>query len=66
LTWRLGEIEKMEGIDRWSMSQLTEPIAVSLFTREMGHPPASTAEALRRYRPSPDDTPDRDEANPLP
>ena len=64
--WRMGEIEKMESIDRWSMSQLTEAVCVSLFTKELGHPPATPAEALKRYRPAPGDTPDRDEANPLP
>jgi hypothetical protein len=66
LKWRLGELDKWERIDRWSMSQLIEPVAVSLFTKETGHPPASPAEALRRYRPLPGDTPDRDEAIPLP
>jgi hypothetical protein len=66
LSWRLGELDKWQGIDRWSMSQLTEVVAVSLFTKKMGHPPASPAEALRRYRPTPGDTPDRDEAEPLP
>jgi len=66
LSWRLGDIEKWERIDRWSMSQLTEAVSVALFTKETGHPPASPAEALRRYRPLPGDTPDRDEAHPLP
>jgi hypothetical protein len=66
LTWRLGELDKWEGIDRWSMSQLIEPVAMSLFTKEVGHPPASPAEALKRYRPAPGDRPDRDEAEPLP
>jgi hypothetical protein len=65
LTWRLGELDKWERLDRWSLSQLTEAVAVSLFTKEMGHAPASSAEALRRYRPIPGDTPDRDEAEPL-
>jgi len=65
LTWRLGEIEKWERIDRWSMNALFEAVSVSLFTKETGHPPASPAEALRRYRPAPGDTPDRDEAEPV-
>jgi hypothetical protein len=65
-TWRMGEIENRDGIDRWSMSALTEAVVVSLFTKETGHRPASPAEALRRYRPSPGDAPDRDEAKPLP
>jgi hypothetical protein len=66
LNWRLGELDKWERNDRWSFSQLTEAVVVSLFTKEMGHAPASPAEALRRYRPMPGDTPDRDEAEPLP
>ena len=45
-TWRMGEIENWDGIDRWSMSALTEAVAVSLFTKETGHRPASPAEAL--------------------
>jgi hypothetical protein len=65
LNWRLGELDKWERIDRWSMSQLTEVVAVALFTKEKGHPPASPAEALRCYRPLPGDAPDRDEADPL-
>ena len=65
LNWRLGELDKWERIDRWSFSQLTEAVAVSLFTKETGHAPASPAEALRRYRPAPGDTPDRDEAEPI-
>jgi hypothetical protein len=32
----------------------------------MSRPPTSSAEALRRYLPVPGDTPDRDEAEPLP
>ena len=64
--WRPGELDKWERNDRWSFSQLTEAVAVSLFTKETGHAPASPAEALRRYRPTPGDTPDRDEAEPLP
>ena len=66
VTWRLGEIEEMEKIDRWSMSALTQSVAVSLFTKDVGHPPASAAEALKRYRPSPADAPRRDETNPVP
>jgi hypothetical protein len=65
LNWRLGELDKWEQIDRWSFGQLTEAVAVSLFTKETGRAPASPAEALRRYRPIPGDTPDRDEAEPL-
>jgi len=66
LTWRLGEIEKWERVDRWSMSALFEAVSVSLFTKEKGHPPASPAAALRHYRPAPGDTPDRDETKPVP
>ncbi len=65
LTWRLGEIEKWDGIDRWSMNALTESVAVSLFTKETGRKPASAAEALKRYRPTPGAAPDRDEAEPI-
>ena len=61
LTWRLGDIEKWDGIDRWSMNVLTESVAVSLFTKETGRPPASGAEALKRYRPSPGDSQHRDD-----
>jgi hypothetical protein len=64
--WRMGEIEQLERIDRWSMNVLFESIAVPLFFEETGHPPASPAEAVKRYRPGPGDTPDRDEAKPLP
>ena len=39
LAWRLGELDKWERIDRWSMSQLIEPVAVSLFAKE--HRPSS-------------------------
>jgi len=66
LKWRLGELEKWEQNDRWSLNQLKETVAVSLFTRETGRPPASPAEALRRYLPMPGDTLERDEAEPLP
>jgi hypothetical protein len=66
LPWRMGELEKWARNDRWSLGQLKEAVAVSLFTREVGRPPASTAEALRRYLPRPGDTPDRDEAEPFP
>ena len=65
LTWRLGEIEKWDVIDRWSMSVLAESVAVSLFARETGHQPASPAEALNRYRPSLVDPANRDEAEPI-
>ncbi len=65
LSWRLGDIEKWEGIDRWSIRSLSEVVAVSLFTKDVGHKPASPAEALKRYRPDPGDTPDRDEAEPV-
>jgi hypothetical protein len=64
--WRLGELEKLDHIDRWSLGLLKEAVAVPLFTREMGRPPLSTAEALRRYLPMPGDAPDRDEAEPVP
>ena len=39
LNWRLGELDKWERIDRWSLNQLTEAVAVSLFTKETGHRP---------------------------
>ncbi|QEH38995.1 hypothetical protein OJF2_76070 [Aquisphaera giovannonii] len=64
--WRTGDIEKGERTDRWSLGQLKEAVAVPLFTRETGRPPASPAEALRHYDPIPGDAPDRDEARPLP
>jgi hypothetical protein len=64
--WRMGDLELYDRTDRWSMNQLKEAIAVPLFTREMGRKPASPAEALRRYLPIPGDTPDRDEAEPVP
>ena len=64
--WRMGELEMWDQNDRRSMGQLKEAVAVPLFTREMGRPPASSAEALRRHLPIPGDTPDRDEAEPLP
>jgi hypothetical protein len=66
LEWRLGEIDKWEKNDRWSLGQLSESVAVALFTKELGHPPASSAEALKRYRPIAGDSPKRDEAEPLP
>jgi hypothetical protein len=66
LRWRLGELEKLDQNDRWSLGQLKEAVAVPLFTREVGHPPASPAEALRRYLPLPGDAPGRDEAEPIP
>lgn len=59
------QLDKRQRIDRWSFSQLTEAVAVSPFTKETGYAPATPAEALRRYRPTPADTPDRDEAEPL-
>ena len=62
----MGDLEKYERTDRWSMGLLKEAVAVPLFTREMGRPPASPAEALRRYFPMPGDSPDRDEAEPVP
>ena len=46
LPWRMGDLEKWERNDRWSMGLLKEAVAVPLFTREMGRPPASPAEAL--------------------
>jgi hypothetical protein len=66
LPWRMGELEQWERNDRWSLGQLEEAVAVALFARETGHPPASPAEALRRYLPIPGDSPDRDEAEPVP
>jgi hypothetical protein len=66
LKWRLGELEERDKQDRWSLGRLYEAVAMSLFTREMGRAPASPAEALRRYVPLKGDTPDRDEAEPLP
>lgn len=63
---RLGDLERWGHNDRWSLGLLKESVAVALFTREVGRPPASPAEALRRYLPSPDDAPDRDEAEPIP
>ena len=47
-TLRMGDLERLERDDRWSVGQLKESIAVPLFTREMGRPPASSAEALKR------------------
>jgi hypothetical protein len=66
LKWRLGELDEREKQDRWSLNQLTEAVAVSLFNRETGRPPATPAEAIRRYRPVAGDTPGRNEAEPLP
>ena len=65
LSWRLDELEKFAGIDRWSMNQLIEPVAVALFTRETGRAPTSPAEAVNHYRPDPDNPPDRDESKPI-
>ena len=64
--WRKGQVEQAVGNDRWSMGQLKEAVAVALFRKEQGRPPATPAEALRRYLPSPGDTPGRDEAAPVP
>ena len=64
-SWRMGELEAWDQNDRRSLSQIKETLAVGLFSRETGHAPASSAEALRRYLPIPGDTPDRDEAEPL-
>ena len=47
----MGELEELDRNDRWSLGLLKEAVAVPLFTREMGRPPASPAEALRRYLP---------------
>ncbi len=66
MPWRMGELENGERIDRWSLGRLAEAVAVPLFTRQQGRPPASSAEALRHYLPMPGDTPDRDEAEPFP
>jgi hypothetical protein len=66
LPWRMGVLELFDRTDRWSLGQLKEAVAVPLFTREMGRRPASPAEALLRYPPLPGDTPDRDQAEPVP
>jgi hypothetical protein len=66
LPWRMGDLEQLERTDLWSMGSLKEAVVVPLFTREMGRRPASTAEALLRYLPMPGDSPDRDEALPVP
>jgi hypothetical protein len=63
--WRMGDLEMWDRSDRRALGELKEAVAVSLFTREMGRPPASSAEALRRYLPIPGDAPDRDEAEPV-
>jgi hypothetical protein len=62
LAWRLDDFDSWAKNDRWSLGRLKESIAIALFRREMGRPPASPAEAIRRYLPAPGDTPDRDEA----
>jgi hypothetical protein len=62
----MGELEQWDWNDRRSLGLLKESVAVPLFTRETGRPPASPAEALRRSLPMPGDTPDRDEAEPVP
>ncbi len=64
--WRMGDLEKWDRNDRRSLAELKETVAVALFTREVGGAPASPAEALRRFFPIPGDTPDRDEAEPIP
>jgi hypothetical protein len=64
--WRMGDLELFDKTDHWSLGMLKEMVAVALFSREMGRKPASPAEALRHYLPLPGDTPDRDEAQPLP
>ena len=61
-SWRTGELEAWDQNDRRSLSQLKENLAVALFTRETGHAPASSAEALRHYLPIPGDTPERSRA----
>ena len=63
--WRMGEIEKWDKTDRWSIGWLKAVVAVPLFTREMGRPPDSPAEAIQHYFPIPGETPDRDEAEPV-
>jgi hypothetical protein len=65
LAWRLEDIESWAKNDLWSLGRLKEAIAIALFTRETGRPPASPAEALRRYQPIAGDSSDRDEAEPL-
>ena len=57
LKWRLRDLEERDKNDRWSLGRFQEAVAVSLFTRESGHPPASPAEALRRYLPIKGDAP---------
>jgi hypothetical protein len=66
LPWRMGELEQYERSDRWSLGQLKEAVAVPLFTREMGRRPASPVEALLRYFPIQGNSPERDEAEPVP
>jgi hypothetical protein len=66
LPWRMGELEKYERNDRWSMGLLKEAVAVPLFTHEMGRRPTWPIEALRRYFPLPVESPDRDQAEPVP
>jgi len=63
---RLADLERWDYNDRWSLRSLKDPVAVALFTREVGRPPTSPAAALRRYLPSPDDPPDHDESEPIP
>jgi hypothetical protein len=48
------------------MRELIASVAVSLFYKEMGRWPTSPAAALKRFRPGPDDAPDRDQTTPLP
>ncbi|WZO96276.1 hypothetical protein EP7_003265 [Isosphaeraceae bacterium EP7] len=53
LLWRLGEAELVDRGDRQWMALLKDAVAVPLFTREMGRPPAFSAEAIRHYFPDP-------------
>ncbi len=66
ITWRLGELEAWDRVDRSSMRELIESVAVSLFYKETGRWPSSPAAAFKRYRPGPDDASDRDQTIPLP
>jgi hypothetical protein len=55
----------LDRTDRSSLDQLIDEVAVALFRREMGRPPASPAEAVKRYLSPPGDAPEQDEAEPV-
>lgn len=60
LAWWLGDLVMWDRADRWSMGQLKESVAVALFAREVGRPPASPADRPpRRPRPSGATSPSR-------